>query len=192
MGTSSRVHTPIRKRSLYWRIVLGFGACIAGVLAVQTTAVLLMLRSVPDGPRLNAFTHSVATDLGEALEAHPDLDVQPWIDSHYPKPIASLFIDIARHNQVVLRGPARPPAPAIAGAREFWAASPALPENWMTGPLHVTPIMVRGRLAGGGESSCRSRGGSSLAGRWRSWPACCCCSERGSPGGSSSAACAGA
>ena len=56
--------TDARKRSLYWRIVLGFGACIAGVLAVQTTAVLLMLRSVPDGQRLNAFTHSVATDLG--------------------------------------------------------------------------------------------------------------------------------
>jgi two-component system OmpR family sensor kinase len=150
MGTSSRTHTPIWKRSLYWRIVLGFGACIAGVLAVQTTAMLLMLRSVPDGPRLNAFTHTVATDLGKALEADPDLDVQPWIDSHYPKPLASLFIDIARHNQVVLRGPARPPAPAIAGAREFWAARPTtLPENWMTGPLHVTPIMVGGRLAGG-------------------------------------------
>jgi signal transduction histidine kinase len=150
MGTSSRTHRPIWQRSLYWRIVLGFGACIAGVLAVQTTAVLLMLKAVPDSQRLSAFTHTVASGLAEALEADPDLDVQPWVDRHYGKPLASLFIDIARHNQVVLRGPARPPEPFIAAAREFWAASPAaLPENWMTGPLHVTPIMVGGRLAGG-------------------------------------------
>jgi two-component system OmpR family sensor kinase len=150
MGTSSRTYRPIWQRSLYWRIVLAFGACIAGVLAVQTTAVLLMLKSVPDGQRLNAFTHFVAVDLARALEADPDLDVQPWVDRHYAKPLASLFIDIARHNQVVLRGPARPPESVIAGAREFWAASPTvLPESWMTGPLHVTPIMVDQRLSGG-------------------------------------------
>src|ERR1700730_2270287 len=104
MGTSSRTHRPIWERSLYWRIVLGLGACIAGVLAVQTTAVLLMLKSVPDGQRLSAFTHAVALDLAEALEADRALDVQPGVDSPHGRPLASLFIDIARHNQVVLRG----------------------------------------------------------------------------------------
>jgi two-component system OmpR family sensor kinase len=150
MATSSRTRRPIWERSLYWRIVLGLGASVAGVLAVQTTAVLLMLRSVPDGQRLDAFTHAVAADLAQALEADRNLDVQSYVDSRYRSPLASLFIDIARSNQVILRGPAQPSQAAIAGARDFWAGSPtAVPESWITGPLHVTPIMVGGRLAGG-------------------------------------------
>src|ERR1700730_4377765 len=150
MGTSSRTRRPIWERSLYWKIVLGFGACIAGVLAVQTTAVLLLLRSIPDSQRLNAFTHDVAADLSAALEADPDLDVQRYVDSRYAKPLASLFIDLVRNNQVVLSGPARPSATVVDGAREFWDTHPAaLPESWLTGPFHVAPILVRGRLAGG-------------------------------------------
>ena len=35
MATSSLTRKPIWERSLYWRIVLGFGACITGVLAVS-------------------------------------------------------------------------------------------------------------------------------------------------------------
>ena len=61
-------------------MVLGFGASITGVLAVQTVAVLALLNSVPDGQRLNEFTHRVAKDLGVALEADPNLDVQRYID----------------------------------------------------------------------------------------------------------------
>src|SRR5260370_20093663 len=98
MGTSARTGRPIWERSLYWKIVLGFGACIAGVLAVQTTAVLVLLRSIPDSQRLNAFTHDVAADLSAALEADPDLDGERYFDRRYAKPRASLLRDLVRHN----------------------------------------------------------------------------------------------
>src|SRR6266536_1679023 len=97
MATSSRtfkVLRPIWERSLYWRSVLGFSACIAAILAVQATAVVVWLKSAPDNQRLSAFTHSVSADLGAALEASPTLDVQRYVDTHYVKPLASLFIVI--------------------------------------------------------------------------------------------------
>jgi len=130
--------------------VLGLGACITGVLAVQTTAVLVLLNSVPDGQRLNEFTQAVAADLGAALEAEPGLDVQHYVDSHYARPLASLYIIMARNTQVVLSGPDRPLEAFVVAAREYWAGNPTtLPDSWITGPFHTTPIVVGGRLAGG-------------------------------------------
>src|SRR5262252_825144 len=108
MATSSSIRRPIWQRSLYWRIVLGLGACITAVLAVQTVAVLVLLNHVPDGQRLNEFTRAVAADLGSALETDPRLDVQRYIDTHYPKPLVSLYIVLARSGKIVLRGSDRP------------------------------------------------------------------------------------
>jgi len=150
MDTSSRRRRPIWERSLYWRIVLGFAACIAGVLAVQTMAVLLMLKTVPDGQRLSEFTDSVAADLSVALQADPNLDAQQYIDRRYVKPLASLYIITARDLRVILRGPNTPADAAVAGALEFWAGHPAaLPESWRIAPFHTAPLMVNGQLAGG-------------------------------------------
>jgi two-component system, OmpR family, sensor kinase len=150
MGTSSSTRRPIWQRSLYWRIVLGLAACITGVLAVQTVAVLVLLNHVPDAQRLNEFTRGVAADLGAALEAKPDLDVQRYIDSHYSRPLASLYIGLARNGQVVLRGPDRPSEASIAAASEFWSQHPAaVPDSWITGPFHTTPLLIRGRVEGG-------------------------------------------
>ena len=137
-------------RSLYWRIVLGFGACIAGVLAVQAVAVAVWLRSIPDDQHLREFTHTVAADLSDALTRDPDLNVQRYVDEHYPKPLASLTINVARNSQVVLRGPNRPPQGDIDGAREWWTRHPThLLDSWVTGPYQGAPIMVNGELAGG-------------------------------------------
>lgn len=150
MATSSRTRRPIWERSLYWRIVLGFGACITGVLAVQTAAVLVLLNSIPDGQRLNEFTRAVAADLRAALKAEPGLDVQRYVDSRYPRPLASLYIIMARNTQVVLSGPDRPADAFVVAAREYWAGNPtSLPESWITGPFHTTPIVLGGRLVGG-------------------------------------------
>jgi hypothetical protein len=150
MATSSRVRRPIWGRSLYWRIVLGFGACIACVLAVQTMAIVLWLGRVPDNQRLSQFTHSVAADLGGAMAADPGLDVQRYIDLRYQKPVAPLFIGLEHNSQVVLSGPEKPPVGVVDGAREFWKGHPAaIPDSWLTGPFQVAPLMVRGHLAGG-------------------------------------------
>jgi signal transduction histidine kinase len=130
--------------------VLGLATCITGVLAVQTVAVLVLLNHVPDAQRLNEFTRGVAADLGAALEAKPDLDVQRYIDSHYSRPLASLYIGLARNGQVVLRGPDRPSEASIAAASEFWSQHPAaVPDSWITGPFHTTPLLIRGRVEGG-------------------------------------------
>jgi two-component system, OmpR family, sensor kinase len=150
MGTNSRTHRPIWERSLYWRIVLGFAACIAGVLAAQTIAVLVLLKTAPDGQQLSEFTHSVAADLSAALQRNPNLDAQQYVDNRYAKPLASLYIITARDGRVILRGPNVPAAPAIAGALEFWAGHPSsLPESWVTAPFHTSPIVVDGQLVGG-------------------------------------------
>jgi signal transduction histidine kinase len=130
--------------------VLGLAACITGVLAVQTVAVLVLLNHVPDAQRLSEFTRGVAADLGAALEANPALDVQRYVDSHYSRPLASLYIGLARNGQVVLRGPDRPSEASIAAASEFWSQHPtAVPDSWITGPFHTTPLLVRGRVEGG-------------------------------------------
>jgi signal transduction histidine kinase len=130
--------------------VLGLAACITGVLAVQTVAVLVLLNHVPDARRLSEFTRRVAADLGAALEANPDLDVQRYIDSHYSRQLASLYIGLARNGQVVLRGPDRPSEASMAAASEFWSQHPAaVPDSWITGPFHTTPLLVRGRVEGG-------------------------------------------
>jgi signal transduction histidine kinase len=130
--------------------VLGLAACITGALAVQTVAVLILLNTAPDGQRLSEFTRAVAADLGAALEADPNLNVQRYVDTHYAKPLASLYIAMVRNTEVVLRGPERPPDASIAGVREFWATHPAaVPESWITGPFHTTPLLVHGTLAGG-------------------------------------------
>jgi signal transduction histidine kinase len=130
--------------------VLGLGACITGVLAVQTVAILVLLNHVPDSQRLNEFTRAVAADLGAALEADPDLDVQRYIDAHYAKPLVSLYIVRSRSGQIVLRGSDRPTDASMAAASEFWAQQPAaVPDSWITGPFHTSPLLVRGALAGG-------------------------------------------
>jgi two-component system OmpR family sensor kinase len=150
MGTNSQTHRPIWERSLYWRIVLGFAACIAGVLAVQTIAVLVLLKTAPDAQRLSEFTRGVAADLSAALQRDPNLDAQQYVDRRYAKPLASLYIITARDGRVILRGPNVPAAAAVAGALEFWAGHPtALPESWRTAPFHTAPIIVNGQLTGG-------------------------------------------
>jgi signal transduction histidine kinase len=137
-------------RSLYWRIVLGFAACIACVLAVQAVGIAVWLKTLPDDQHLREFTHAVADDLGAALEQNPDLDVQRYIDERYPKPLASLAINVARGSRVALRGPNRPQPSEIEAFREWWARPQTrLMDSWVNGPYKGAPIMVHGELAGG-------------------------------------------
>ena len=79
-------------RSLYWRSVVSVSVCIAAVLLVQAVAVQLWLKSAPDSVQLRHITREVAADVGHALETNPSLDVQQYLDAHYPKPLATIYL----------------------------------------------------------------------------------------------------
>jgi signal transduction histidine kinase len=152
MVTSS----PTRKRSwtwsLYWRSVVTVSACLAAALVVQAVAVQLWLKSTPDSRQLRAFTRAVASDVGSALEANPSLDVQHFLDTHYPKPLATIYAVLASDGRSIFRGPLRPPDASIKGAYDFYRDNPhpaSLPESWIASEYQVTPIMVHGAVAGG-------------------------------------------
>src|SRR5579862_7190191 len=121
MAISSSTRSLFFGRSLYWRIVLGFGACIACVLAIQVAALALWLRSVPDDQRLQEYTREVADDLSAALTQNPDLDVQHYMDARYGRPLVSLVVNVARGNREAFSGPNRPPQNDAEAFREWWS-----------------------------------------------------------------------
>src|SRR5216110_870478 len=109
MATSSSMRKTIWTRSIYWRSVITFGACVAAVLLVQAVAVQLWLKSAPDSAQVRAFTRAAAADLGRALTADPRLDVAQYVDEHYPRPLVSMFIVLARDGgHVINKGPLAP------------------------------------------------------------------------------------
>lgn len=147
---------PTRKRSwtwsLYWRSVVTVSACLAAALVVQAVAVQLWLKSTPDSRQLRTFTRAVANDVGAALEANPAVDIQQYLDTRYPKPLATIYLVLASNGQSVFRGPLRPPQASIKGAYDFYHDNPhpeALPESWVASEYQVTPILVHGAVAGG-------------------------------------------
>jgi len=118
------MRNPSWARSLYWRSVVSVSVCIAAVLLVQAVAVQLWLKSAPDSRQLRRFTREVAAEVGHALEANPSLDVQQYLDAHYPKPLATIYLVTARDGQSYFRGPLRPPEASISGAREYYQDNP--------------------------------------------------------------------
>ena len=134
-------------------------------------------------------------DLGDRARARdPTLDVQRYIDTHYPKPAR-----VARHQRRYADRrsscAARSPAEAeIAGARECWTRHPTSDaDSWVTGPFQTRADHGQ-RRAGRRRRRRRSAivARSCSAGRMALLSArCCCWRAPGSPAGSSSAACAG-
>ena len=152
MGTSSPTPSRSWTWSLYTRSVVTVSACLAAALVVQAVAVQLWLKSTPDSRQLRALTRAVASDAGKALEANPSVDVQQFLDVHYPKPLATIYLVLAANGQSVFRGPLRPAEASIKGAYDFYHDNPhpaSLPESWVTSEYQVTPIVVHGAIAGG-------------------------------------------
>lgn len=74
---------PVWYRSLYWRIALGFIACVAAVLVLQG-ALLLWLASREGGPLDRSprqIAAIVASDLSLALEQEPGLDISRYVEN---------------------------------------------------------------------------------------------------------------
>src|SRR5437868_13306835 len=131
MAISSRMRNALWARSIYWRSVMSFSACIAAVLLVQAVAVQLWLRSAPDSAQVRSFTRAAADDLGQALAADPALDVTRYAQLRYPRPLVSMFIVLARNSRVIINGPLYPSEASVKVAEDFYRQNPApsaLPE----------------------------------------------------------------
>jgi signal transduction histidine kinase len=72
-------------QSLYWRIGIGFVLFLAAVLAVQGGALVYLISrmDVAPGPTPPEVTRLVARDLGEALTANPQLDIDQFLRQEY-------------------------------------------------------------------------------------------------------------
>jgi two-component system OmpR family sensor kinase len=106
-------------RSLYWRIGLGFIACVAGLLIAQ--ALLFVWLTNPSqgtlpGGSPQRFAVLVASDLSAALEADPSLDLAKYVQEnfdHVTRPIVVFLKD----GRVLSTRRYSPPPPIARAAR---------------------------------------------------------------------------
>jgi two-component system OmpR family sensor kinase len=106
-------------RSLYWRIGLGFIACVAGLLIAQ--AVLFVWLTNPSqgtlpGGSPQRFAALVASDISNALEADPAVDVEKYVGenfNHVTRPIVVFM----RDGRMIRTRRYDPPEPLVRAAR---------------------------------------------------------------------------
>jgi two-component system sensor histidine kinase BaeS len=72
-------------QSLYWRIGIGFVVFLAAVLALQGVTLVYLISRMEVGPGQAPpeVTRLVARDLGDALTANPQLDIQQFLRQEY-------------------------------------------------------------------------------------------------------------
>ncbi len=134
--------------SLYWRIAIGFIACIAIVLGIQGGLLLWMVSRFDPDSRTN-FTLRVANDLAHELVRNPGLDVDRFVRANYSTPPRAFYV-IMTDRTVVAIGD-RPPQPqAVDGVlRQFERPNlTAIPRSWEIAPYWAAPILVDGRVRG--------------------------------------------
>jgi two-component system sensor histidine kinase BaeS len=117
-------------RSLYWRIGIGFVLFLAAVLAVQGGALVYLISRMEVGPGRTPpeVTRLVARDLGEALTANPQLDIQQFLSQEF-EPRVPLAV-IMNDGRVVSTGDTMPPDELV---REIRNRLKAAPDSFMRG-----------------------------------------------------------
>jgi len=134
--------------SLYWRIALGFIACIAIMLAIQGVLLLWMVSRFDPDSRTN-FTLRVANDLARALVRDPSLDVDHFVRTNYGSPPRAFYV-IMTDRTVVSIGD-RPPQPeAVDGVLSQFEKpnQRAIPRTWEVAPYWAAPVLVDGYVRG--------------------------------------------
>lgn len=105
-------------RSLYWRIAVGFVACLALLLVVQGVLFVWMMSqagsSVPNQPP-DRFARAVAVDVGQALERDAGLDVERYVREEYEGNSQPFFLMLADGRAIGIGAPV--PAGLAAEAR---------------------------------------------------------------------------
>ena len=111
-------------QSLYWRIGVGFVVFMTAVLALQGGALVYLISRMEVGPGRTPpeVTRLVARDLGEALTANPQLDIQDFLREEYEGrvPLAAIMKD----GRTISTGGAMPPDDVVREIRSRLNASP--------------------------------------------------------------------
>ena len=81
--------------SLYWRIAVGFVACLALLLLVQAVLFVWVVsrsaQTVPNQPP-DRFAQTVALDVTQALDRDPALDVAQYVKQEYASDSQPFFV----------------------------------------------------------------------------------------------------
>ena len=81
--------------SLYWRIAVGFVACLALLLLVQAMLFVWVVsrsaQTIPNQPP-DRFAQTVALDATQALERDPTLDLAQYLRQEYARDAQPFFV----------------------------------------------------------------------------------------------------
>src|SRR6476661_1665730 len=90
-------------RSLYWRIAVGFIACLALLLVVQGMLFVWMMvqagSSVPNQPP-DRFAQTVAIDVAQVLERNGAIDIEQYLRQEYASDAQPFFV-VLTDNRVI-------------------------------------------------------------------------------------------
>ena len=100
--------TPRWYQSLYWKIAIGFVACLAAMLVVQ--AVLFVWVIEQSGPTLpgqppDRFAQTLALDLAQEIGRDPNFDVARYVHDQYGRDAHPFFIMMADGKMISNGGP---------------------------------------------------------------------------------------
>jgi two-component system, OmpR family, sensor kinase len=111
-------------QSLYWRIAIGFVLFLAAMLALQGGALVYLIArmDVSPGPPPPELTRLVARDLGDALAANPQLDIQQFFRQEYEGRVP--LVAIMKDGRVVSTDGSRPSDGFVQDVRVRLTADP--------------------------------------------------------------------
>lgn len=93
--------------SLYWRIAVGFVACLALLLVVQAMLFVWVVsrsaQSIPNQPP-DRFAQTVALDASQALERDPTLDLAQYLRQEYGRDSQPFFVLMRDGSPIEING----------------------------------------------------------------------------------------
>jgi signal transduction histidine kinase len=93
--------------SLYWRIAVGFVACLALLLLVQAMLFVWVVsrsaQTIPNRPP-DRFAQTVALDVTEALDRDPTLDIRQYLQQEYSRESQPFLVLLKTGDAVAVNG----------------------------------------------------------------------------------------
>ena len=93
--------------SLYWRIAVGFVACLALLLFVQAMLFVWVVsrstQTIPNQPP-DRFAQTIALDVTQALERDPALDIREYLQQEYARDAQPFFVLLQDGGTIEMNG----------------------------------------------------------------------------------------